>query len=383
MAGDTDFPSMGATVFGGLLVLTLITQGQPEIEYAVPYETMDGLEFTDEPRDVSRVPPLAWTLHFTLADDPVDTEQKETMRAPSPAGSIAAADVQAARRPEPSPAVEGPALPGQEPFDAVVPAPLRQVTDRTAGAFGAIPRVGVVYQVASDELSKVVAQFMVDALDAPAGGVLPDGSDALDQTLAFAVRPDLPTPATDEPFSSQPRPPNNIRLQSTVAVPLAPLDDGFRHVHRPRDPDVALRSADSPASPSAAGQASVATRPADQPDVLAGVSGQAQPTSVPLGHRSVPGAFTRPRPAVPPATLPLPPSASGLPRLAPKPRPALVTGDFVFLREAPFAGAAPLGQFDIGTEALLLEERGLWRRVTIGDLTGWMFVDYLSPNALE
>jgi hypothetical protein len=102
-----------------------------------------------------------------------------------------------------------------------------------------------------------------------------------------------------------------------------------------------------------------------------------------LGHRSVPGAFTRPRPAVPPATLPPPPSASGLPRLAPKPRPALVTGDFVFLREAPFAGAAPLGQFDIGTEALLLEERGLWRRVTIGDLTGWMFVDYLSPNALE
>ncbi len=60
-----------------------------------------------------------------------------------------------------------------------------------------------------------------------------------------------------------------------------------------------------------------------------------------------------------------------------------ITGDRVFLREAPGLESAPVAQFDTGTLALMQEIRGQWRRVTVAGQTGWMFEDYLQPNAFD
>ncbi len=62
----------------------------------------------------------------------------------------------------------------------------------------------------------------------------------------------------------------------------------------------------------------------------------------------------------------------------PPPIAAQVTGDSVYLRRGPGIEFEPITQFDAGTGALILETRARWRRVEIGDQTGWMFGGYLA-----
>lgn len=330
MSTATAFPSMGATLFFGMTFVVLITQGEPETEFANPQKTMAQTDLPATPRAVVRTAQASWPTPFRLPDAILDRKRAD---APVLNDNTDTPWTQVTR------AQTVPTL-----LPDVVQTEITQADETVAVAVGAIQRPETqphAWSFPRAALRDRQVQSIGPAAAIP--GVLlalgPPAQIAQAQTLDLRVTQSIPwTPAPGR--TTRP-------------------DDATQETR----PQITTDST----GPSAAQSQITALVPSDSGDMPA-------VTTTPIGTVSrgaVPGGLG--------ADL----TPSRLPNVPTSALPARVVGDSVFLRTAPQANARTLGQFDTDTAATLHEVRGDWRRVTIQDQTGWMFFRFLDPDTLE
>lgn len=272
MAAETEFPSMGATIFVGLTGVALITQGPSPEDLANPFETHTQTVFEIEPDPVQFAGFLSWSAPLVLQDKDL-------------AGTNG---------------------PDQRPQRG---APLIRFTQ--------MPTTHAAVAVTSDP---------PQAASVPVSMSINFNFDQI-ATLSSKDTPRRVEIATkDQPLEQ----PTHMSLRN------AEWSAALKHVQ----------------------------------------SFQLQPTEVASflfentdsGERTVSGYK-------PKLVRILPDEANRSPRVA---IPVRVTGNAVYLREAPSRSASPVTKFNSGTIGLVLEFKDDWRLVAFDDVTGWMFGEYLN-----
>lgn len=322
---------MGATLFFGLTFVALITQGVPETEYANPAETMSETQLDAPPKNVSRVAQMSWPLPVVLADTRVDETHASPLAEPT------TAEAQATLTPPPA---APPSLVATFPDNRQVPQTAGQdVQVALPGQTVERGRVAVLGNAQGPGDAGPVA----NAETATQPGVLAEFDDA---PIAARIAPNDVQVAAPDPVDQRPPFASLGRVATSGEGRQLPDTQPSQRLSAQTQLD---QGADRPAIPSLQLTA---------PDA---------PTNAPV--------LTAPR-----LTTLLPDSP---PAPQAQPEPARVDGDFVFLRTEPNGNAEPLGQFDTGTEVLIHEVRGTWRRVEIDGQIGWMFGRYLVPRASQ
>ncbi len=383
MTGVSEFPSMGATLFFGLTATALVLAGQPDMDFANPEVTMAETGYRSELPMVAFVLPVPWSLPPLLNDVALDKDKRLALGMPSTEEQAFApltlppfdVTLERAAHPKlPPPTVQD--------FDQLV---LREDA-RLVRDVPRMPDVLLDREPPKLEVSvPIVAPLPELFSENPAPLHLPE-----DQPLELAI------PSASEP--NQPREPEQLAR-------LAPPDVSIQSETRPASSPKALISnseaqastadslnlnqTDNPSAPpdraisakpakAPAQRIHLVQNPAPKPKATQTSPFQQEPVlpELDLAARAHSPVLQHVRPLRPPPgtfgeTLPETSSAS---------RPARVTGDAVSLYNAPSRNTAPIARFEWGAYAVILEERGDWRRVTIEGRTGWMAAQFLKPT---
>lgn len=324
---------MGPVLFVGLSALALVSQGQADIEFADPSDTMRGIPFAEAPAVIG------FNLLFARPT------------------SVARVDPGPSWQPRPDIAVD------VEPDRSL-----------SAQAAGRVPNVSrMPPRTNTDQATATVLDVTVPGPDA---GADLSGALAADTGLTRAFQPDRPVEVPEigtgpevqvGTVETAARPPDSGTL--TLAIPGADvaasasvLNDGSPPVTPEKARDRTPKRQAPLVEPSVEDRLRFARRdgpnrinPPDRPGLAVAVDRQGQ------GPRPRTGA----------------PDAMGV-IADPTARRARVDGDFVHLRAGPGVSAARIDRFGHDTTAIVSETRGNWARVVIGDQTGWMYLRYLA-----
>ena len=375
---------MGATVFAGLLVLVLVSQGQDDTVYAMPHETMGGTAFTDDRVKVPFPLAMAWTLHFSLDDPKLVRNRNSDLAAVIPSAQVVTVDVVSADVPAAFEQTTDVPRPGLEPLDVVVTGPDGPVIRPVLAALSPpqTPESAATLDLADKVVVAVLEQ--VPPLQTPVVEAL----SVAPHTQRPSSRSDAPADRIAAPGFEQALPNDAYTVPGTVetnsdALALLPPSAGSLQL-----PDVATDPAPNVANSNAQlrppvldGAVLFEPTAINTPNIETAVGPQVAPrvSRLDVPNFDPPHALAKTAPDALDTAAP----TGVLPAVHGTPRETFVTGDRVHLRETPEIESPSLAQYDFGTIGLLREERGLWRRVTIDGQTGWMFADYLSPDRLE